>query len=93
MRLAGQKKVLLRMFSQLFIPIFRLYQHTKIGLIFAEPFPNSVSICDGGFHASSSVTSLPAHNDHRREYGRRKSGGNSVPITNGNTRDSSDDRS
>src|SRR5438067_12548355 len=58
MRLASRKKVLLCFFGQLFIPVFRLYQHTKIRLISAEPFPDGVSICDGGFHARPGVTSL-----------------------------------
>ena len=87
MRLASGKKILLRLFIQLFIPVFRLYQHTKIRLISAEPFPDSVSICDGGFHVSPSVTYLPAHNDYKIGYGCRKRESNSVPITNSNTRD------
>src|SRR5947208_2321 len=87
MRLASREKVLLCLFGQLFIPVFRLYQHTKIRLISAEPFPDGVSICDGGFHVGPSITYLPAHNDYKIGYGCRKRVSNSVPITNSNTHD------
>ena len=90
--LASGKKVLLRLFIQLFILIFRLYKHSKIRLIFAEPFPGSVSICDGGFHVYPSFTAPPAHNESKMGSGAGRES-NSVPITNGNARDFSDNPS